>query len=592
MTAPESNDVSSPGGGIAGRIAKVVADSTIYTRQRMGEHTKRVALSALGDFTDLMSDESKTAIGPLLQRISDAPDLSPSARALVDFMLLKRGQWQALAASSATGVAFAGGIINLLTNELNPVILRLIAANPNNVLSPSDAAAAAVRGIDGPPTWDVEANKGGIDDHRFEALKELNRNFPAVAYILDMVNRGTIGMNIARHYLTRHGFDDDAASNLLALRRFVPSPADLSAMWNRQIVSTDEGARLAAMSGVSEEDWQRLTELGGDPLPPDALSEAFRRGFIDEERYRRGIVQGPLRNEWFDILVLLQFSRMSTVDAADAVNQGHITLDQGKTIAHQNGLEPDDFAVLIESAGIPPGIDFATEALNRGFIDESQFRTMFLESRLKNRYLPLMLQMRTRLIPQETVRLLYRNGVYPRDKTMATLMAHGFTAEDANALISLEETRQDETTKELTRSQIVQMYDDQIIDQATARDLLTGLGYSDASVELMMALADIKRAQRFIDAAVTRVRSSFLTGKIDDGEASLQLDSLGIPPAQRDELITIWSIDAQTVSKTLTPAQIRQAFKKNKISREDAMGRLTAQGYDDVDADLYLDLTA
>jgi len=592
MTTPEHNEVASPGGGIAGRIAKIVADASVYSRQRMGPHTKAVALSALGDFTDLMSDESKSAIGPLLEKIAAEPDLSPEMRALVEFMAFKRGQWQALAASSATGVAFAGGIVNLLSNELNPVILRLIAANPNNIITPTDAAAAKARGIDGPPTWDVEANKSGIDDTRFERLVQLNTAFPAVTYILDMVNRGTIGENVARFYLQRHGFTEREQSNLLALRRYIVSPTDLAAMWNRSIVSTDEGARIAAQSGVSGEDWRRLTELGGEPLPPADLGEAFRRGFIDADRYRRGIVQGPIRNEWFDVLDQLQFSRMSTVDAADAVNQGHLTLEEGKRVAHENGLIPDDFATLIETAGTPPGIDFATEALNRGFIGEDEYGRMFLESRIKNRYLPLMLRMRTRLIPQETVRLLYRHGVYSRDAALETLISHGFAPDDAASLLALEETRQDDTTKELTRAQIVQMYDEQVLDASMTRELLLSLGYAEITVELMMALADIKRTQRFVNAAITRIRSAYITGKVDEIEVTAQLDALQVPPSQRDELLTIWDIDRTTVSKTLTPAQIRQAKNKELISAEDAMSRLVAQGYDAIDADLFLQLTA
>lgn len=592
MTTPDSNIVSDPGGGIAGKLAKIVSDATVYSKQRMGPNSKAVALQVLHDFTNLMSDESKDAIGPLLKKISDDPDLTPETRALVDFMLLKRGQWQALAASSATGVAFAGGIVNLLTNELNPVILRLIAANPNNVLSPADAAAAEARGIAGPPTWDVEANKSGIDDTRFARLVEMNHAFPAVTHILDMVNRGTIGENVARDYLRRHGFQEREAQNIIATRRYIITPADLGAMWNRSIVSTDEGARIAAQSGVSKEDWLRIIELGGEPLPPADLGEAFRRGFIDTDRYRRGIVQGPIRNEWFDVLDKLQFSRMSTVDAADAVNQGHLTLEQGKRIAHENGLTPDDFTVLIESAGTPPGIDFATEALNRGLISDEEFRSMFLESRIKNKYFPLLIAMRIRLIPQETVRLLYRNGVYPHDKALATLQAHGFSPDDAAALLSLEETRQDETTRELTRAQIVDMYDEQILDAATARELLVSLGYAESNVELMMALADIKRTQRFVNAAITRVRSAYITGKIDDIEVSGQLDALQVSPQQRDELLAIWDIDRTTITKTLTPAQIRQAFKKTLITEEDAFARLVAQGYDETDAGLFLQLTA
>lgn len=591
MTNPEPNEVGTPGGKTGARIAKLVADASVYARQRMGPYHKAVAISALGDFTDLMSDESKQAIGPLLAKLSQSPDLSPEARSMLDFMLLKRGQWQALAAGSATGAAFGGGLINLLTNELNPAILRLIAANPNNILDPSDAARAKIRGVAGPPSWDEEARRSGIDDNRFRALIELNKSLPSVAEILDMYNRGTIGENIARKYLVRNGFDGDAASHLLALRRFLPSPQDLAAMWNRSIVSTDEGARLASMSGVSEEDWHRLIELGGEPLAPQDLGEAFRRGFINADRYRRGIVQGPIRTEWFDVLEKLQFHRMSVIDAADAVNQGHMSADEGKRIAHETGLESSDFDVLLATAGTPPGIDFATEALNRGLITADQFVAMFLESRIKNKYAPLLIAMSKRLIPQETVRLLYRNGVYSREKTLETLIQHGFTPDAAASLLALEETRGDDGTKELTRAQIVDMYEQRMLTLDEAIQSLTGLGYSADDAQSMIELADLKRLLRFVNAVTTKVHASYVAGRIDAPTAGAALDRLGLPSAQRDDLLDLWDIERTTVSKTLTGAQIRSAFKKDLITEEDALARLTAQGYDDVDAGIFLQLT-
>jgi hypothetical protein len=557
----------------------------------MGPYQKAVALSALGDFTDLMSDESKQAVGPLLDKLADSPGLSPEARSMLDFMRLKRGQWQALAAGSATGAAFGGGLINLLTNELNPGILRLIAANPNNILDPSDAARAVARGIPGPPTWDVEANKNGIDDARFAALVELNRSLPSVAEILDMVNRGTIGENVARNYLRRNGFNTDAQGHLLALRRFIPSPQDLAAMWNRSIVSTDEGAQLASLSGVSATDWRRLIELGGEPLAPQDLGEAFRRGFINRDRYQRGIVQGPIRNEWFDVLERLQFHRMSVIDAASAVNQGHLDEAEGRRIAHEEGLDPNDFSTLLEVAGIPPGIEFATEAMNRGFITPEQFRSMFLESRIKNKYNDLLLQMSKRLIPQETVRLLFRNGVYSREDTLKTLMAHGFTAKDAASLLALEETRGDDGTKELTRAQIVDMYEQRMLTLDEAIESLTGLGYSEDDSRAMVELADLKRLLRFVNAVTTKVHASYVAGRIDAPTAGAALDRLGLPSAQRDDLLDLWDIERTTVSKTLTGAQIRSAFKKGLIDELDALARLTAQGYDDVDAGIFLQLT-
>lgn len=591
MTDQSPNEVATPGGKIGARVAKLVADANIYTRQRMGPHNKAVALSTLGDFTDLMSDESKEAIGPLLRRLSEAPDLSPEARSLLGFMTVKRGQWQALAAGSATGAAFGGGLINLLTNELNPGILRLIAGNPNNILSPDVAAQAAARGLSGPPTWDVEANKSGISDERFATLVELSHRLATAVDVNDLVNRGVIGLEVGRKELRRNGYDDRTAGWLLALRRFVPSPADLAAMWNRSIVSTEEGARLAAMSGVDADDWHRLTELGGEPLAPQDLGEAFRRGFIDRARYQRGIVQGPIRNEWFDILERLQYKRMSVIDAADAVNQGHLSADEGRKVAVANGLDAGDFETLLKTAGAPPGIDFATEALNRGIIDESQFRTMFLESRIKNPYLPILLAMSKRLIPQETVRLLFRHGVYDRTKTIKTLLGHGFTEEDAASLLALEETRGDTDTKDLTRAEIADMYLNRMLTADEAAESLTGIGFSVDDAHAILELADVKRLRRFVDAIVTKVRSAFVAGRIDSTTASAALDQLGLPSAQRDDLLDLWGIEQTTVSKTLSASQVRQAFKKGLIDEPDAMGRLAAQGYDEIDAGIFLQLS-
>lgn len=590
MTDPQHNEVGTPGSRIGARLAKLVADASVYTRQRMAPHAKAVALSALGDFTDLMSDESKAAIGPLIERLAESPDLSPEARALVDFMARKRGQWQALAAGSATGAAFGGGLINLLTNELNPGILRLIAANPNNVLSPEAAASAKARGLAGPPTWDVEANKGGIDDRRFDVLVELATAQPAPSEVLDMVNRGTIGENVARDYLRRNGYTDRTAGHLLALRRFIPSPADLAAMWNRSIVSTDEGARLAAESGVSEVDWHRLTELGGEPLAPQALAEAFRRGFIDKARYNRGIVQGPIRNEWFDVLEKLSYSRMSPVDAADAVNQGHMSAAAGREVAKANGLDPKDFETLLETAGAPPGIALAQEALNRGLINEATFDQMFLESRIKNRYLSVLKATRFNLIPAETVRLLYRYGVYPRAKTLETLQAHGYTDEDAAAMVALEEVRQTDTSRDLSQSQITKLYTDRAITLDDATTLLMGMGYSEENTRLLLELADLARVQRYVTAATSRVHAAYVAGRIDEVTAGTAMDRLGVTSDQRDDLLALWDLERGTVSKGLTTAQITAAVKKGFLTYEEGVGRIVGQGYADDDAAIILQL--
>lgn len=591
MTDNGPNIVANPGGGVAGKIAKVVADASVYSKQRLSDHSVKLAVKAFTDATNHVSDEVRSVMGPIFAAIADHPDTPDYIKPLAHELATGRGQAWAWIGGTAAGAAMGGGLLNLLTNEMNPAILPIIAANPHNILDASTAAGAFQRGHISQGFSRDDAAKGGMNHDRWQALVGLATSYPAPSEVVEMLNRELISVQVAHELLRHNGYNDREAGLILGLRHYVPTLADLSAMFNRSIVSDDEGERLARLNGASATDWERWKELGGEPLGVMELSEAFRRGFIDAARYRRGIVQGPLRNEWFDVLEKLQFRRMSVVDAADAVNQGHMSADEGKRVAHDNGLDPKDFETLLQTAGQPPGIEFATEALNRGLITEAQFRTMFLESRIKNVYFPLLLAMRERLIPQETVRLLYRNGVYSEEKTLKTLAAHGYSLDDAKSLLALEKTRQDDPTRELTRSQIVDMYEERMISETDAVSMLRDLGYTEGDARAMIELANLMRIRKFVNSAIAKVKSAYVSGKIDETTAATALDSLGIPSDQRDDLFPLWDIEKTTVTKELTASQIRQAVKKGLLSQEEALARLVAQGYDDGDAGIYLQLS-
>lgn len=588
MTEPNPNEVASPGGKVGARVAKLVVDATVHARQRLAGHTAAVARQVFTDTTNHVSDEIRSVMGPIFAEVAAHPDTPKNLRHLFEQLADARGQAWAWIGGTATGAAMGGGLINLLNNEMSAAILPLIAANPHGILNPSDAARAEAMGLGGPPDWPTEAAKGGIDANRFRALVKLNTPHPTPGQLQDAINRDLIDIDVAHDFMRLNGFTQREADLILKLRGFVLTPQDLSAMWNRSIVDTDTGRRLAAKSGMSHEDFDRLIELGGEPPGPQTLAEAFRRGFIDRARYNRGIVQGPIRNEWFDMLEKLTYSRMSTPDAADAVNQGHLSLGQGEAVAKANGLEPQDFAVLIETAGAPPGLSVATEALNRGIITDAEFDQMYLESRIKNRYLPVIKALRYNLIPLETARIMYRKGVISRAKALAIFQQHGYTHEDAADFAALEDARQNDTTKDLTRAQIMSLYADRAISLTDAVTMLMDIGYSEENARWNIELADLSRIQRYLNAAIGRVHASYVAGRIDSNGASSDLDRLQVPSAQRDDLLTLWDLERATVSRGLTPAQIVKAVKEDFLTYEQGHSRLVGQGYGDDDATVVL----
>jgi hypothetical protein len=578
------------GGTVGTRVASIVQRAITDTKIRLGPHQAAIAQTILADFTNHVSDEALSAIGPLLVAVGAHPELGELARPLVEFVGATRGQWQMFAATTTTGAALGGGIMNLLTNELNPAILPLIAANPHGIISAGDAAQAAVRQLADDAYLRGKGRENGMDSLQFHILRELSRTRPDPTAILELINRGFLSEEQGVAMMVSLGYSEGDQQIMINLRHYMIPIPDLSAMWNRSIIDDAQGAELAARWGVSHEDWARMMELGGEPLGAMDTLAALRRGIIDEARARRGIVQGPIRNEWFDVMTKLQYNPMSTTDAADAVNQGHMTLAQGQEIAKWNGLMPEHFATVIENAGIPPGVQFALDAWNRGFLTDAEFEQAFLESRLKNRYVPLYKQMRWRTITEAEVRRLYRLGMFNRAEADTRLGWEGFSPADRTALLDAEDLGTGQATKDLSQAQIVDLYTDRAIDQPTAEAMLGALGYSSSETAWLIMIADLRKRQRYVDAVISRVHAGYVAWRLDANSASSIMDGTQIPPDQRDELIGLWDLERLAVTKGLTAAQIKAAVKKGAIGQADALDRLTQQGYTPDDAVILLNI--
>lgn len=576
------------GGTIASRIAGHLQRALVMTRQQLGPHQAGVAQVILRDFTNHVSDELRGVLGSLWAEFAADPGMDPRLKALMGKLATERGQAWAWAAGSTTSIALGGGVTAWVTNYLQPVISSSIRASPNLPLSPADAAHAVARGVWSRDRAERDASGQGLNEDRFGRLVELNRVYPAIGELLELYGRHHIPEGVFRAWAQRQGMPADISAVLANLAKTHISLQDGAAMWNRSIVDTNQLRLLALRGGYDPGDADRYAELAGEPLPVQDLLTALRRGVIDEGRARRGWVQGPTRNEWFDVALRLQFAPMSTVDAADSVNQGHMSKEEGARIAHENGLRPEHFDTLIENAGLPPGVELATEALNRGLLTESQFRQAFLESRLKNRYVSLYEELRWRVIPQETVRRLYRKGVYTRDQAAERLKWNGFSPEDREALLLAEDTETDASTKELTKAEILSLLSDRAVDEATAREMLLALEYSPAEVEWLVTIAYLRRTRKYMDAVIARARAGYVAGRLGVSEVTSLMDSLRVPVDQREELISLWDLERVATTRGLTPAQVRAAMRKGLIDQADAVERLVRDGYSAVDAEVLL----
>lgn len=584
------NEVSTPGGRIGSRLARIVADAVVHTIRQTGGIKSSVAQQVFTETTNHVSDEVRSIMGPIFQRIADDTSLPLELKPLFTRLAQTRGQAFGWIGGSAVGGAMAAGLTDLLTNLLAPTISQFMAASPNTYLSPEQAAIAAARGVVPGFDWDFEARRRGVAPDRFAALIRLSQRDLVTSEVLELFNRDALTRDQAIDELVRGGLSQESAEKVVVLSKVPLSPDQAAQAWARNLVSDSLVRLISRSQGLTDGDADVLMGLAGEPPPTEALITAWRRGIITEEDFDRGIIQGPTRNEWIPTVKSLLTQPLTPEEAASAVTQGHLSPEEGAAKARLSGVTQEDFNVIVSNSGLPPGVQFALDALNRGLVTEQQFREMFLESRIKNKYIDLFLAMRRNLIPAETVRMMFRLGVYPRGKAVETLMGHGLSEADANAELDLEAVRGRETTKDLTRSQIMELYRDDIVDRPTVEEMLRAIGFDDVEVQWQVEIEEVNKVRSLVTAATTRVRNGYISGLIDTEVATALLDQIGVSPTRRDRLFTVWDLERQTVRAQLTTSQIQQAMRKGFLTDEEGYQRLLGRGYAPEDANVLVRL--
>jgi hypothetical protein len=587
----QTNEVATPGGRIGARIARIVSDTIVWTRQRLAKTQSDVAKEVFTSVTNEVSDEVRAAVGPLYAKLADHAGVSPELQPLLSHLARTRGQAFGWMGGAIAHQGLSAGLGDLFSWLLSPTVQAIIASEPVGLLGNDQLASLVARGLLDPQRARDTAAANNLGPEGFDLLTRLVQGDLNPANVIDLFNRGILTEDEAVAELLKGGYSRESAVKFLTLAKVPLSPQDAAQAWARSLVSPELVHMAARAAGLTNADGDVLMGLAGEPPATQDILLAWRRGIITEADVDRAIVQGPIRNEWIPAVKALFEEPLPVTEAASAVTQGHLTEEQGRAKAALSGISAEDFAVMVDNSGIPPGLEFAAEAFNRGLITDEQYVAMFLESRIKNKYVPLMRAMRENLPPADTARMAYRLGVAPREWAVNVLAGHGFSRENAEVMLNLEDARHHESTKDLSRSQVLELFEDGIIDEDMTKGLLGQAGFDDIEVGWMVALAQVRVSRRFVNALTTRVRAAYVAGNLDAEHAASTLDQAGVAGAQRDQLLAIWDLEREVLSRQLTPAQIVSAVKKGFLDRGEGKDRLVAQGYTEGDAEILIRLS-
>ena len=251
----------------------------------------------------------------------------------------------------------------VVTNLMSPAFTALqqdaMRSHPNMVITPDILARAVVGTFMDKASAELEAEKSGIDNSRFDIL--------------------------------------------LKLQEVRLQPADLAEAVLRSYLTHAEGESQARLQGVTPDRFTTMTLLAGDGIGPQQAAEALRRKLIgksgkgpDSTSYDQAIAESRLHNKWGPVLYDLTRSLLSPADAATAVVRGFLPLGQGRDVAALSGVGTDEFTTMVDLAADAPSPTDLSIALRRGIIPENSgspdapgFVQGIRQGRLADKWIPM-----------------------------------------------------------------------------------------------------------------------------------------------------------------------------------------------------------
>ena len=317
---------------------------------------------------------------------------------------------------------------------------------------------------------------------------------------------------------------------------------------------------------------------------------------IGAQEFAEVVAHSDIRPEYIPDLLKLARNSISPADAVEMVVKQIIDQNTGQNLYAAAGGIPEQFAALVAAAGDSLGPEKLVDLLAHGSINYGQAERALGMSRVNPIFYYAYLDQATQgpgpvhnkyLAPYEVGEAV-SSGHVDAATALNWLLDEGYSQAQAAAFISAKSTTAVAKVKEETTAQVLKLYGAKLwtADQATTE--LGNLGYTAAAITVLLAQAESQSIIAAHNAAVSRVRASYLVQQITDTQAVVALQSLGVPQAAITDFVADWHVELTTPTHHLAEGTVGKLLKEGYITPTQAQAKWVAMGYSANDAALLL----
>lgn len=228
-----------------------------------------------------------------------------------------------------------------------------------------------------------------------------------------------------------------------------------------------------------------------------------------------------------------------------------------------------------------PSAQQGFEMFHRGIISESILKLLLRALDVMPFWRDKLIQMAYSPLRLVDIRRFYRDGVMTKEQVHDAYLSRGYSPENAELSTRWTIQQKMNTERDLTKAEIVSLYESQLLSRKKAHALVKDLGYDNSEADFILALPEARRERSRVTAGVRRVLTRYAARKIDRVRAATTLDRLEIPADERDELLQLAELEREITAPDLSVSQFQGLLRRGAVTAERFTTEMRNRGYTD-----------
>ena len=330
----------------------------------------------------------------------------------------------------------------------------------------------------------------------------------------------------------------------------------------------------------------------GTPLYIAGGSQATLYG-ITEAELDTVIAYSRVRDEFIPDLKKSAKSTVSGADAVEIAVKQIMSVGDATNLYAAAGGMPEQFQMLVDSAGDSAGVEKAAELYAHGVITYGQLEQVVAMSRMNHRFYylagigpngpttdePYQAPFNMKWLPPFEIKEAATAGVVTKEQATTWMLQQGYPADQAAAFAGTITGTSVAAVKHETEAMVLTELTAGMITQGDATTALTNLGYASDAIPFLLQYAQARATITARNSALSRVRAGYLASVVTADQATASLSKVGVPQATIQTFLADWNAEKAVPHTALTVAEIGKLLKENIISTDTASSLWQMKGY-------------